>query len=276
MESPIRSNTRRKRGKLRNRARFLCGLRFRFCRFDRRYVDLGHFQGTAVDKAAFRCVPFRPIEYFDKLVVAWRVHQLDFEGHGKAAQRGRPFRMQHFAENVGELLDRLTLRQAMLFGYSMGGYVGLHLALEHPDRVSRVATLGTKFRWDTAYAAREVTRLDPAVIRAKVPAFAATLEERHAGAGGWEGVLAATAELLKHLGEHPLLTETSLPAITAPVRIVVGDRDNTVSAEESAATANLLPSGSTRVLPNTPHPIEQVDIGELASVLVEFFTRPEP
>lgn len=212
----------------------------------------------------------------DTLRSHFRVHQLDFEGHGKAAQRGRPFRMQHFAENVGEVLDRLALRQAMLFGYSMGGYVGLHFALEHPDRVSRVATLGTKFRWDTAYAAREATRLDPAVIRAKVPAFAATLEERHAGAGGWEGVLAATAEMLKHLGDHPMLTETTLPTITAPARIIVGDRDNTVSEEESSSIATLLPSGGVTVLPNTPHPIEQVDVGVLAPVLLEFFTRTEP
>ena len=206
----------------------------------------------------------------------FRVHQLDFEGHGNAAQRGRPFRMQHFAENVTELLDRLALQQAMLFGYSMGGYVGLDLALEHPDRVGRVATLGTKVRWDPEYAAREAARLDPAVIRAKVPAFASALEARHAAAGGWEGVLAATAELLVHLGEHPLLTETTLPAITAPARIIVGERDNTVSVEEGSAAAALLASGSLTVLANTPHPVEQVSVDVLAPILVDFFTRPEP
>ena len=200
----------------------------------------------------------------------FRVHQFDFEGHGKAAQRGRPFRMQHFAANVAEVMDRLALQQVMLFGYSMGGYVALHFALEHPERVSRVATLGTKFRWDAAYAAREVARLDPAVIRAKVPAFATALEARHAGAGGWEGVLTATADMLRHLGDHPLLTESTLPTITAPARIIVGDRDNTVSEEESAAIAKLLGSGSVTVLPNTPHPIEQVAIDRLAPVLLEF------
>ena len=212
----------------------------------------------------------------DALRSQFRIHQLDFEGHGKAAQRGRPFRMQHFAENVVETLDRLALQQAMLFGYSMGGYVALHLALDHPERVNRVATLGTKFRWDAAYAAREVTRLDPAVIRAKVPVFAASLEARHAGAGGWEGVLAATAEMLTHLGDHPLLTETTLPAIVAPARIIVGDRDNTVTEQESSAIATLLAAGSVNVLPDTPHPIEQVNIGRLASVLAEFLIRPEP
>jgi pimeloyl-ACP methyl ester carboxylesterase len=200
-----------------------------------------------------------------------RVHQMDFEGHGQSAPRGRPFRMKHFAEDVVELLDRLALPQATFFGFSMGGYVALHLALEHPDRVERVATLGTKFRWDPAYAAREVSRLDPGVIRAKVPAFAAALEARHAGAGGWEGVLAGTADLLRHLGEHPLLTETTLPEVKAPARVIVGDRDNTVTVEESSAVVRLLAAGSLTVLPHTPHPIEHVTIDVLAPVLLEFF-----
>ncbi len=201
----------------------------------------------------------------------FRIHQMDFEGHGQSAPRGRPFRMKHFAEDVVELLDRLALPRATFFGYSMGGYVALHLALEHPDRVERVATLGTKFSWDPAYTAREAVRLDPAVIRTKVPAFATTLEARHAGAGGWEGVLAGTADLLRHLGEHPLLTETTLTEVKAPARVIVGDRDNTVTAEESSAVASLLAAGSLTVLPDTPHPIEQVNLHVLVPVLLEFF-----
>ena len=44
----------------------------------------------------------------------------------------------------------------------MGGYVALHLALHHPERVQRIVTLGTKFRWDPVTAEREAARLDPA------------------------------------------------------------------------------------------------------------------
>ena len=75
---------------------------------------------------------------------------------------------------------------------------------------------------------------------------------------------------------HPRLTDTTLPTITAPARVIVGDRDNTVSVEESSATADLLPSGSLTVLRDTPHPIEQVRVDVLGPVLIEFFTRPEP
>ena len=199
-----------------------------------------------------------------------RVHQLDFEGHATAPPRDRPFRIQHFAEDVIGLIENAGIGRAAFFGYSMGGYVALHLAVERPELVERVATLGTKFRWDPATAAREAERLDPTVIRAKVPRFADALAARHAGSGGWENVLARTADLLRNLGDDPLLTDATIPRIRQPVRIMVGERDNTVSVEESADVARRLPDGSLTVLPDTTHPIEQVDLGLLVSALRDF------
>jgi pimeloyl-ACP methyl ester carboxylesterase len=201
----------------------------------------------------------------------FRVHAPDFEGHGAAPSRGRPFAMTHFAENVLAHLDAHGIERANVFGYSMGGYAALHLAATHPERVAAIATLGTKFVWDPATAAREAGRLDPAVIRTKVPRFAEALAERHAGAGGWERVLSDTAALLRDLGERPPLTPEVLATIPHRVRAMVGDRDATVSVEETAAAYRSLPAGELAVLPRTPHPLEQVDAARLASALIEFF-----
>lgn len=206
---------------------------------------------------------------------SFRVHTLDFEGHAEAAPADRPFRVEHFVENVLALLDDEGLRKAHIFGYSMGGYVALCLALLHPDRVSSVATLGTKFRWDSVTAEREAARLDPLAIRAKVPRFADALAARHERSGGWESVLRRTADFLRHLGSHPSLTDETFSRITHPVRVIVGDRDNTVSVEECAGVVQQLASGSLTVLQDTPHPIEQVSVDALASVLAGFFGAAE-
>jgi pimeloyl-ACP methyl ester carboxylesterase len=196
-----------------------------------------------------------------------RVHVVEFEGHGRTAGRERGFAMEHFAENVVEALDERGIARAEIFGYSMGGYVALHLAATRPERVARMTTLGTKFRWDVELAEREARRLDPTTIRAKVPPFAAALEARHAGAGGWEAVLARTADLLRSLGARPLLDDAVLGAITVPVRVMVGDRDATVTVEESAGAYRALGNGELAVLPRTPHPLEQVDVGQLARLI---------
>ena len=207
----------------------------------------------------------------DRLRRRFTVHQMDFEGHAGAPSRGRPFHVQHFAGNVLELLDARGIGSARFFGYSMGGYVALRLAATHPGLVERIATLGTKFRWDPQTAAREAARLDPAVIRAKVPRFAEALAARHERAGGWEQVLAQTADFLRELGDRPALDDDVLAAIGQPVRVIVGDRDATVGVDESTAVAAVLGAGSVTVLPDTPHPIEQVDPDVLAAVLLDFF-----
>jgi hypothetical protein len=44
-----------------------------------------------------------------------------------------------------------------------------------------------------------------------------------------------------------------------------------VSVEEAAGAFRALPNGELLVLPRTPHPLEQVDAGRLATALAEFF-----
>ena len=201
----------------------------------------------------------------------FRVHFLDFEGHGSEPPRNRPLRVGHLVENVRDFLHANGISRAGFFGYSMGGYVALHLALQYPNLVDRVATLGTKFRWNAETASGEAARLDPVTIRAKVPRFAEALAMRHGRAGGWEGVLARSAEFLRDLGNDPLLTDATLARVRQPVRIIVGDRDNTVSADESADVAGMFRAGSLTILEDTPHPIEQVAVDALAHVLRSFF-----
>jgi pimeloyl-ACP methyl ester carboxylesterase len=197
------------------------------------------------------------------------VHTLDFEGHGLNAPGSRPYRIEHFAEHALAVLERRAGAPPAVFGYSMGGYVGLHLARHAPDRIAGVFTLGTKAWWTAEIAAREVGQLDPELIRARVPKFASLLEARH-GAAGWPAVLGRTAEMMHALGERPPLTEDDYRAIGPRVRVGVGDRDASVSVEESARLAALVPDGELEVFPRTPHPVERVSWDRLARSVQEF------
>jgi pimeloyl-ACP methyl ester carboxylesterase len=205
------------------------------------------------------------------LADAHDVHLLELEGHGHTPLGGDAYDMDSFVTNVRDFLSGNGIGRAGIFGYSMGGYVALSLASRHPDLVDRVATLGTKFAWSPEIAARETSRLDPATIRAKVPKFAALLEERHAGAGGWETVLQRTARLMTGLGTNPTIDAATLAKISVRARLMVGDRDAVVTTEETIATARALAAGETTVLPGTPHPFEQVRGPLLGALLRDFF-----
>jgi pimeloyl-ACP methyl ester carboxylesterase len=205
-----------------------------------------------------------------RLAKAHRVTVLELEGHGATPLRGRPLRIESFGAAVVDEMDRRGIARANVFGYSMGGYVALFLAATAPDRVARVCTLATKLAWTPEVAERECAMLDPTMIRSKVPKFAAALEACHTAAG-WEALLAHTAELLRELGERPRVTEALLASIAQPVRIGVGDRDATVTLDESAAAARRLAQGELEVHPRTPHPFEKAPIERIANSVAEFF-----
>jgi pimeloyl-ACP methyl ester carboxylesterase len=198
------------------------------------------------------------------------VRTMDFEGHGARPMAGRPFRLEHFVENLLVwIAEHSPADQVDVFGYSMGGYVALCAAADAPTRIRSVLTLGTKLVWTPGVAAEAAKQLDPARLSEKVPAFASALAARH-HATGWERVLGETAGALEALGQAPLLTPEVLARITCPVRLAVGDRDATVPVEELRDAARLLPRGEYEVLPNTPHPLERVPLERLAWTLQQF------
>lgn len=207
----------------------------------------------------------------DALSGTHTLHVVELDGHGETPSARDSFAIEHFAGDVRRFITTNALRDVAIFGYSMGGYVALHLAAESPELVSAVATLGTKLAWSPDVAARETSRLDPVTIRAKVPKFADALERRHAGAGGWETVLSRTADLMTELGRRPPVDGAVITRIEQRVRLMVGDRDAVVSIDESSAAARDLKQGELCVLPATPHPLEQVRVPLLASLLTDFF-----
>ena len=54
---------------------------------------------------------------------------------------GKPFR-QHAVDFVESTMDALGLKTATMIGCSMGGFFSLALALAHPERVTRLITIG--------------------------------------------------------------------------------------------------------------------------------------
>jgi pimeloyl-ACP methyl ester carboxylesterase len=198
------------------------------------------------------------------------VHTLDFSGHGRKPFPDRPFSIPMFAQDVLTYMDELQLPQASIFGYSMGGYVGMYLALHHRSRLTKLATLATKFHWDPAIAQREIQMINPEKIQEKLPAFAKTLEQRHQPKD-WKVVLQKTGQLLKDLGEDPLLSADACHDIQAPTLLMLGDRDKMVSQEETVAIHKSIPNAQLAILPGTPHPIEQVDMSLLTSQLRHFY-----
>lgn len=214
-------------------------------------------------------------DQFDPLVSSLdkncRVHTLNFSGHGGQAFADRDFSIPLFADNVLDYLHKHDISRVNIFGYSMGGYVGIHLAKYSPEKVNKLITLATKYHWDEATAAKEVKMLDPATILQKIPAFADQLEKRHAP-HDWKLLLEKTKELLLGLGRNNALKPGDYSSIMCNSLLLLGDRDKMISLDETVAVYKELPNAQLGILPATPHPFEQVDI-HLLSILINRFLR---
>jgi pimeloyl-ACP methyl ester carboxylesterase len=198
------------------------------------------------------------------------VHALDFPGHGKQPFPEEPFSIAQFADYVVQWMDQKKLLKVDVFGYSMGGFVGMYMASHFPERINRVFTLATKFNWSKEIAQREVGLLDPDVIEEKLPDFAHLLKKRHASKD-WKEVLKRTADMLTAMGRKNPLNDEDLRTMNQEVLIGMGDRDNMVIIEESVYAYRLLKNGSLLVIPGTPHPIEKVALPRLKQEILSFF-----
>jgi pimeloyl-ACP methyl ester carboxylesterase len=198
------------------------------------------------------------------------VYSLNLSNHGGRPASPKGFGIEVFADEVLDFLNRYSIQRVQIFGYSMGGYVALWFAHHHPEKVSFLVTLGTKFDWTVGAAEKEVKKLNPEKIAEKVPAFAKALEERH-HPEDWKMLMNKTANMMIDLGIHPLLTPSILKSIQTKTLLCLGDADDMVDRTYSEKVAELLPNADFKLLPSTPHPIERTDLTLLTNVLTTFF-----
>lgn len=200
----------------------------------------------------------------------YQLHSIGFSGHGGKSLI-EPISIELFAEETFSYINDNQLTNLHVFGYSMGGYVAMYLAAQHPALIQKIVTLGTKYHWTPEIAAKEVKMLRPEIIEEKVPSFAAALAKKH-GENNWKKLLHATADMLLQLGNYPVLKTAHLQKITCDVLLLLGDKDQMVSYEETTATAQQLQKGSVEILSDTVHPIEQVNITMLSEKILSFFS----
>ena len=204
----------------------------------------------------------------DKLKNNFIVHTLSFSGHGGEPMVGE-FSIEHFATNVLDYLAQNNIDKITVFGYSMGGYVALYLAKHHPEKITKVFSFAAKFDWTPEIAEQEVRMMDAKKIEEKIPTFAKTLEQRHSP-NDWKMVLKKIAEMLIRVGAKTPLTNSDFETIQQPIMIGIGDKDATVTLEETIAIYRKLKNASFIVFPETPHPIEKISIERLADEIIKF------
>jgi len=175
---------------------------------------------------------------------------VDMQGHGRTADINRPFTFEQMADDTAALLKHLKIEQADVFGYGMGGTIGLALAIRHPGVVRRLAICSAAYRpveesypKDILDAFREMTPEKFAPKEIKEP------YDKMSPAPNWKGLV---AKIVQMEADFKGFSKEQMKAITAEVFIAVGDRYD-VSLEHIVEMHHLIPKSQLAVFPNTDH-----------------------
>ncbi len=201
----------------------------------------------------------------------FQTHCLNFSGHGGEPLPGQPFSIELFAADVLRYMESKQLGPLPIFGYSMGGYVGMYIARHHPEKITKLITLATKFEWDEPTAAAQQKMFNTVNILEKAPVLAEQLKQAHAPVD-WKEVLQRTASMLTVMGTGNPVSSPDRQQVKTPVLLLQGDRDKMVPMEETARIYKELPAAQLGILPGTPHPLEQTDIPILSSMIIRFLS----
>jgi pimeloyl-ACP methyl ester carboxylesterase len=73
----------------------------------------------------------------------YRTYALDFWGFGESGKKRETYAVQDFVSLVDQFMEQLGIGNAPLVGHSMGGTVSLSVAVQYPQRVSKVVVVGS-------------------------------------------------------------------------------------------------------------------------------------
>lgn len=206
---------------------------------------------------------------------AFLVHVPDARGHGRTRwDAANGFEYGWLVDDLTAFVDALGLASFHLIGFSMGAMTALMFGARHPERLRTLVVVGiTTHREPRASVGRAM--MDPQLILARDPAFAARLSRRHdegQGAGAWQRLLPAIAA---DIAAQPLLTPAELHGIDCPAMVVCGDRDPFVPPEHAAGLARQFPDGRLFVVPDCGHEVMSRRPGLFNEAMAGFYRATE-
>jgi 3-oxoadipate enol-lactonase len=195
-----------------------------------------------------------------------RVITPDLRGHGKSQVVPGPYTMEQHADDLAALLDHLGIRQTVVAGLSMGGYVAFAFWRRYPEQIRGLVLADTRAEPDT-----EVARAgrDAAIVKVQQMGAAAYADEmlprllapdsladvKIAGAARKmmaeqpvEGIVGAIGGLRDRADSR-----ASLPTITVPTLVIAGDADVITPPADAQAMAAAIPGARLTVIPRAGH-----------------------
>lgn len=223
---------------------------------------------------------------WDELVAALEPHftvlRYDARGHGQTDAPEGPYDFPTLVADLVGLLDALNIERTHFVGLSMGGMLGQHFALNHPDRLDKLVIVSSTSRvppegrglWDERIAVARAQGMRAHVEATLARWFTAPWRAAHpemmarigalvavtpvAGFAGW-GAAICTLDLTERLG-----------AIKAPTLVVCGADDPGTPPAANRAIAESIPAARLEIVPHASHQLVIEQAETFTRLLLDF------
>jgi 3-oxoadipate enol-lactonase len=217
----------------------------------------------------------------------FQVLRYDMRGHGASEAPDGPYSIEMLAEDVKGLWDALGIERSYFAGLSVGGKIGLMLALNHPERVGGLVLCNTTSRippdgrliWDVriaqVLAGGVESQLEATLRRWFTDDFRRTDPETVA----WITSLIRATPPQGFIGCCQAIrgfdVTARLGAIDTPVLLLPGEKDPGTLPAYSETIRERVPAARLTLVPDAAHlsNVEQAEF--VTAAMLEFLTGLE-
>lgn len=195
-------------------------------------------------------------DQFDALAEKYQIIGLDSRGQGKSSANDTKITYELMADDVNTFIEKLGLKKVNILGWSDGGNIAVILAMEHPDKVNKMAIMGTVLYNDATSVTSETNK----IIRKQVK----EMEAR----GVAETDMDYRLKML--LLNEPHINPDSLQKVQAPTLVMAGEHD-VIKEKHTELIAEKIPNSKLVIFKGAGHEAPN-EIPELFNkTILDFF-----
>ena len=211
-----------------------------------------------------------------QLTPHFRVIAYDLRGFGDAAFAPQVHDLDHYAQDVADLMDRLALPSVHIVGLSLGGSIALEFALQQPGRVADLTVIAATAWSFPAFGERACSAEAQGMEAQVTPSLTRWFRAGDLAANDWPVRYARNcvrrADVTDWSAAWRVLAGISLDSrldqIAVPMRVIAGETDQSTPP----SLMNRLANGSRRsfeVIGDAPHMVALTHPDDLAASILK-------
>ena len=200
------------------------------------------------------------------LQLTCRVIAPDLRGFGHSTDTdGEAVSMETYAEDLRALLDSLNVKQAVLAGLSMGGYIALAFLAQYADRVKGLILANTRATPDSETARQgRLNTANTVATSSSTSTVVESMAPKMLGPTAKPETAVAVRSMMagqRSLGVTSALRGMAarpdrlalLPFIKVPTLIISGSADGLIPVSDSEAMQTAIPESRLIIIPEAGH-----------------------